>query len=341
MALFCNGKGDCPPYEFAATARRAILRPAMSLLDNAVTSLRLALEDYSSSDDGRLLSAIRNLHAGILLLYKEKLRLLSPPGSDDVLVKAKAKFQHGPNNTLISIGVGKKTVDVAQIRERFNALGVKTHWDRFEKISDLRNDIEHYFTVANRGAIEAMISDTFLIIRDFIHEELGQDPKAVLGDETWSKLLSVSEVVEKERELCRKALTSIDWNSDALADAVLHVSCAECGSPLLFPLENTKETNLQCRSCGEDERFEAYAERAIEAHFASENFYSLKDGGDPATITCPHCHSEGYIVDENRCAVCGESCETTCSVCHQNIPVVELNDGSLCAYCDHMLSKDD
>jgi hypothetical protein len=37
----------------------------MSLLDNAITSLHLGLEDYSSGKDSRLLSAVRNLHAGI------------------------------------------------------------------------------------------------------------------------------------------------------------------------------------------------------------------------------------------------------------------------------------
>lgn len=313
----------------------------MNLLDNAIISLRLALEDYSSPDDGRLLSAVRNLHAGILLLYKEKLRQLSPPGTDDVLVKAKNKFLKGAGGSIVSVGDGKKTANVGQIRDRFAGLGIQTHWDRFDKVNNLRNDVEHYFPTVNRGAMAAMISDTFLIIRDFIHLELGKDPKELLGDEAWAKLLSVSEVVEKEREHCRKALSAIDWKSAALAEAVLDLSCAECGSPLLFPIENTRETNLQCRSCGEDESFEHYAGRAISDHFASENFYSVKDGGDPVSITCPHCGEEGYIVEENCCVICGESCETTCSLCGNSIPVEELNDGSLCGYCDHMLSKDD
>jgi hypothetical protein len=223
----------------------------MSLLDNAITSLHLGLEDYSSGKDARLLSAVRNLHAGILLLYKEKLRLLSPPGSNEVLVKAKSKFEKTPGGGLTSVGDGKKTADVAQIRDRFKALGVNTHWDRFEKVSALRNEVEHYFTTANPGAIEAMISDTFLIIRDFIHDELGQDPKTLLGEEAWAKLLSVSDVVEKERDLCRKALEAIDWESDALAEAVLDLTCAECGSPLLYSMSSTKSTKLQCRSCDE------------------------------------------------------------------------------------------
>ena len=150
----------------------------MTLLDNAVTSIHLALEDFSSTQNGRMISAIRNLHAGILLLYKEKLRRLSPPGTNEVLVKQKVVLQKTGSGGLISVGSGKKTVDVFQIQERFTSLGIQTDWKRFEKINTVRNDIEHYFTTVNRGAMEGAISDTFLIIRDFIHTEL--DRKSVV-----------------------------------------------------------------------------------------------------------------------------------------------------------------
>lgn len=312
-----------------------------SLLDNAVTSLHLALEDYSSGQDARLLSAVRNLHAGILLLYKEKLRQLSPAGTDDVLVMAKTKFQRDPSGHVIPVGTGKKTVDALEIQERFTSLGIKTDWDRFKKINDLRNDIEHRHTTASRGAMQEMISDTFLIIRDFSQAEIQEDPKELLGHKAWNTLLSVSEVYEKEREECEKALESIDWQSAALAEAMLTVTCAECGSSLLFPLGTTKEADLQCRSCGEDTNFEHYAPRAISNHFANKNFRLWKDGGEAIFITCPHCHEDAYIVEENCCALCGESCETECSVCGSAIPVEELSDGSICGYCNHVMSKDD
>jgi hypothetical protein len=75
--------------------------------------------------------------------------------------------------------------------------------------------------------MEGAISDTFLIIRDFIHTELGENPQELLGDAAWAKLLSVSEVFEKERDLCQKALSAIDWESDALAEAVLELACVD------------------------------------------------------------------------------------------------------------------
>jgi hypothetical protein len=60
---------------------------AVTIFNNAITSIQLALEDFSAANEARLLSAVRNLHAGVLLLYKSKLSELSPPGSDDALVK--------------------------------------------------------------------------------------------------------------------------------------------------------------------------------------------------------------------------------------------------------------
>ncbi|HXC37180.1 MAG TPA: hypothetical protein VNV43_14990, partial [Candidatus Acidoferrales bacterium] len=155
------------------------------------------------------------------------------------------------------------------------------------------------------------------------------------------KMLSVSEVLEKERSECQQAIAAINWESDSLVEAISDLTCAECSSPLLLPVAKERGANLRCRSCGEEEKFDHYAPRALTDHFAADNHYSYKDGGDPLTITCPFCCEEAYVVSENKCILCGESCETECSRCGNEIPVCELNDGSLCGYCDHMMSKDD
>jgi hypothetical protein len=60
-----------------------------SLLENAIVSMQLGLEDYASEDHRRVLSAARNLYAGVLLLCKEVLRRLSPAGSNDILIRTK------------------------------------------------------------------------------------------------------------------------------------------------------------------------------------------------------------------------------------------------------------
>ena len=122
-----------------AIEQRRKIQTVMTLLDNAITSIRVALEDFSSTQNERMISAIRNLHAGVILLYKEKLRRLSPPNTNDALVKQKVVLQKTSGGGLISVGAGKKTVDVSQIQERFASLGIQTDWKRFEKINSLRN----------------------------------------------------------------------------------------------------------------------------------------------------------------------------------------------------------
>ena len=63
----------------------------MSILKNAIDSIEIGLEDYNTGEERRFLSATRNLYAGILLLFKYKLVLLSPPDSDEVLIKTSIK----------------------------------------------------------------------------------------------------------------------------------------------------------------------------------------------------------------------------------------------------------
>lgn len=41
----------------------------MSILKNAIDSIQVGVEDFQSDDDRRCVSAVRNIGAGILLLY--------------------------------------------------------------------------------------------------------------------------------------------------------------------------------------------------------------------------------------------------------------------------------
>jgi hypothetical protein len=59
------------------------------LLKNAVVSIQLGLEDFAADDERRIISTARNLYSGVLLLAKEVLRQLSPPGSNDILIRIK------------------------------------------------------------------------------------------------------------------------------------------------------------------------------------------------------------------------------------------------------------
>ena len=103
-------------------------RGARHLLTNAVHSIEVGVEDFRSTDPRRLASAVRNVQAGILLLCKEKLRQLSPPTSDEVLIKQRIVSEIDAAGQLVFKGQGDKTVDEHQIIERFTQLGIHLDW---------------------------------------------------------------------------------------------------------------------------------------------------------------------------------------------------------------------
>lgn len=316
----------------------------MSILQNAIDSIALGIEDYESSDSRRLISCTRNLFAGILLLFKHKLVDLSPPGSDEVLIKQRVLPILDSTDGLKWVGTGDKTVDVQQIRERFSNLGIAVDWKRVEKINKYRNDVEHYHSPLSQNAVRALIADSFLVIRDFVRNHLGQDPLDLFGTETWEALTSVAEVYEIEKKECLKNIDAIDWKYDSLEDALLDFRCTECGSGLIdvsspSPGADRWEVNFRCRSCGKVWNFETMAEKVIMEYYGGQNYLAFKEGGDPATITCPECGHDTYLLEEDCCVICEVSVERECQRCGMDIPAVEIDGSGYCSWCSHMIAK--
>lgn len=225
----------------------------MNLLTNAVSSINVGVEDYKAGTPERLLSAVRNIHAGVLLLYKEALRRRSPAGTDDVLLKSVIRPQTNAAGELVFVGSGKKTVEVFEMQRRFEALGIYTDWKLLKKIGDARNELEHYVPTQTQAGLEGLIASAFNIIRDFTKRELKEDPLKLFGEETWQEMLEVTEVYEKELVECKAAMKAEDWESEALAAGITELTCLECGSDLLCLAVADGETILTCSKCGETE----------------------------------------------------------------------------------------
>jgi hypothetical protein len=245
----------------------------MDLLTNAIESIQVGVEDYQAGSRPRLLSAVRNIHAGILLLYKEALRRASPDGSNDALMMAKILPSGDASGNVVFVGVGKKTVDTQQIKERFEALGIETDWKRFERINEARNDVEHLYPRLDQKGLEGLISDSFLLVRDFIAKELDDDPLALLGEETWQTMLKVAEVYQKEKEECQRLVNEANWPTPILREGVLDLSCPACSGDLLKPAEDSShEITLQCISCGEEQSPESYVPKALASALSDEAY---------------------------------------------------------------------
>tara|TARA_R110002111_G_scaffold26460_1_gene57298 strand:+ start:317 stop:1258 length:942 start_codon:yes stop_codon:yes gene_type:complete len=313
----------------------------MSILQNAIDSIELGIEDYESKDPKRLLSSVRNIYAGILLLFKHKLAILSAD-ADEALIKQKVLPVLEDGKTVWK-GKGKKTVDFHQIRERLDSLGISVDWARLEVIQKHRNNIEHYYASVKPETIRQYISDCFLIIRDFIVEHLGSDPRVVLGDATWNCLLNEHEVHAAERKLCLEQIEALEWLSSTAISWLNSALCNECGSDLLRPKgksDRDSTQSIECSICGMEWDIEDLLELTGSPH---DTFRSRKDGDGPHTGECPNCGRQGYDDIDQECAICGEKGPYICIRCGTEIIVEELSwdNSNLCGYCTHVSSKDD
>ncbi len=311
----------------------------MDLLTNATSSIRLGVEDFLAGSSDRMLSAVRNIHAGVLLLYKEALRRKSPDDSNDVLVKAQMRPKLDSSGILTFVGFGKKTVDIGQIKERFSGLGIQTDWALLDKITAARNDLEHYVPNHSQAALQGLMTNAFTIIRDFVTKELGEDPLQLLGEATWKAMLDVSTVYEEERASCEAAREAIDWESDALEEGVAELSCRDCGSDLLRPTNLNNEILLECSRCGSADSREAYVPRAIKLALEGDAYSAMKDGGDDPYASCPECGADAYVMSERRCALCHAEAQHDCERCGSDIPASEMGSSPMCGYCQYMYEK--
>lgn len=316
----------------------------MSILKNAIDSIAMGLEDYETSkiDDRRIISCTRNIYSGILLLFKHKLSSMSAENTDEALIKEKVSPKV-IDNEILWVGKGKKTVDYQSIKDRFESLSIDVDWDRIDKINTYRNNVEHYFSTLEHRAIQGLISNSFIIIRDFIHEQLDQDPKVLLGSESWLTLVDVHEVYEKEKQACTELIEAVNFFSDTIEKAFISYSCTECGSDLIYPKKSRKdaaENIFVCKSCDTEFYYEEIVSPAVIKHYEYEVYIAIKDGGDSPLADCPFCGG-AYLYEEEICAQCGESASHSCDICGSNIPPEELSDDSVCGYCSHIISKND
>ncbi len=317
----------------------------MSLLINAVESVQVGIEDYLMNDSKRYLSAARNICAAVLLLYKEKLCRLSPLHDKEALIKKDIRPTYDDEGNVIFIGKGKRTVDVQEIKERFSSLKIEVNWRRFDELSQLRNDIEHYYTDKSPDAVREIVAKSFILIRDFISEHLEEQPRQLLGDKCWQALLETADVYAAEEEACRKSLEQVDWKYQTLENALTKIRCLVCHSNLIKCKngdadEYSISVPLICISCGEEFDFGDVVEQCLSDSLAAETYTALKNGDEAPLETCPDCYRDTYMITEAHCAVCDYELEyLECYRCGNSLSLDEQCLDGLCSYCQHKWQK--
>ncbi|AZA90028.1 Uncharacterised protein [Chryseobacterium nakagawai] len=319
----------------------------MKILENAVDAIEIGLEDYKSEDPRRSKSAIRNIFAGMLLLFKEKLRRMSPEGSDDVLIKQSIKPKMGSNGDWSFLGSGKKTVDVQQIKDRFGGLGIQVDWMAFDQINKLRNNIEHYYTDEAPSVVNEIVSKSFKIIRDFSKTYLEIEAADLLEQSSWDIFLEVDEVYEKEKEESIESFNQVNWTYSSLARAIQHVRCTACDSELVQAIKDQvyepgRPLALNCKKCGNEFDLEDVLNDCLEEEFGIEAHIAIMDGGDSPYADCPDCNEPTYIFEDDCCLSCGYiQVNKECHVCGTSLDLEEAYEGAVCYAHKRLLEEDD
>ena len=314
-----------------------------SLFENAIQSIQLGIEDYGHNDPKRALSAVRNFYAGTLLLAKEVLVRAAPKAP--IMNVIGSKFVPVPDgNGNVTFEANNKTVDFAEIGERFKLFNLTINKSALADLNKIRNDMEHLYSSATSKKVREAIARAFPVVVA-LFQQLQEEPAKHLGD-SWKSMLDVKAVFDGELAACDASFANVDWESHAMANAPR--VCPNCGSRLVQQRDSANEAHenadASCRQCGVSIDAQDLVEAALKALFERDNHEAYKNGGGPSLGRCPECNLETYVMsgDENGCAWCelelGE-----CQRCFTDLTPdnVSWDSNEFCSYCDNAMSKDD
>lgn len=316
-----------------------------SLLENAIASIRMGIEDFRQQDSDRDISAVRNFYAGVLLLAKEAIIRAAPEADPQMVIGAKLKPVPDGAGGIAMEQVGHSTIDFQQISERAKDFGVTLDHKALRDLNRIRNDMEHHYTNESANSIRAAISKGFPVTTS-LFKQLGEDPVELLG-ESWKTMLETKEVYDQELAEARATLANVTWHSSVVGAAIF--KCSECQSELI---EQTDPDNgsqdfveLRCRTCGAFPDLGDEVERIISQRYGSEAYVRFKETGEDGPVyQCPVCEKHTLTEDDPICANCGEELDysSECTRCGNSIGIQEYLDGAdggLCGYCQHVFDK--
>lgn len=319
----------------------------MNLFENAIAAIQVGIEDFESKDERRALSSVRNIFSGLVLLYKSKLWELSPQNDEYLLIKNDLLYQIQDDRVFVSSKKPKdrpgKTVNIHQIQERFDSLCIDVNWGLFDKLKKERDNIEHFYSSRDNLLLRNTVNDAFSLISDFIESHLELDVKETLGQEYWQVLIKNQKVYSVEKEKCNKLIESIECSFDWVKPYLNKITCEFCGSDLVSISEDSLyEFNcveLKCRNC---DKSITDIPRYVVNMIAREryDFEASKSGWNDVAI-CPSCSEECFIRGENVCLSCDyQPINLVCRYCETETDIENLDEDSICSYCNHRFSKD-
>jgi hypothetical protein len=332
------------------------------LYDNAIVSIQLGIEDFKlsqlseaiDSNPARTLSSVRNLYAGLLLLFKYRIAksvksdeqayelihnpppkvLPKPDGNGGVIWEPNGNFK-------------PTTIDLDKIKERFEAFHINTDWTAVEKIRECRNHLEHLHPKNTFGEVAGFVAGLFPVLSDFITYELRQEPQKILGT-AWETMLEQSNFYTQKVTECETSWRDADIPT-GMQEFITGCNCVECGSDLLrasiadldagFTVsENDDVFKYSCIHCGEKDLIAPLLMNGFEDEF----FFWPPNGDEPTYEQCYQCGHDTFVIHEKSCRWCESALDYgECSFCGDPLSQDEQENGGLCGYHYHMSTKDD
>lgn len=302
---------------------------SQKLLNNAIASIRMGVEDFKSANDGdeeRSLSAARNLYAGVLQLFKYRLAMKIDDGSK-LLFKARP-VRRGRGFTY-EVDPGKQSIDFEEIKSLFKEFEVDTDWVVMGQVRKERNNIEHLHPRQSVGVMNKFLYQLFPLIERFVREELNDSPATLLS-RAWDEMISHQEFFDSQRKECLKA-----WESCVHRKAVSfteQLECEACCSPLVMPDARSSDCQVHmnhgyvCKQCGNEGRSETLFYLLLELIDSRDPFDS-----DSLPSECACCGLSAFSYSKNLCLVCGYELKfATCAHCETQIVP---DSGQLCDRC--------
>ncbi len=315
------------------------------LFENAISSIRMGIEDFGQQDADRDVSAVRNFYAGVLLLVKEALIRAAPEADPLLVIGSKMKPVPDGAGGIAMKQVGHGTVDFQQISERAKDFGISLDSSALKTLNGIRNDMEHHYTAQTSNAIRAAIAKGFPVVASLLRQ-MNETPVDLLGD-VWGKMLQTKELYDQQLSEARATLKGVRWFSASINETSF--KCTECQSELVEQVDSDNYEQeiikLRCKTCGEENEIEEAVEQAVDRLYGADSYIRAKETGEAGPIyTCPSCQYETLIESEGACASCGDKVNYTdeCIRCGEGIPFQDFLDGidgGLCSYCSYIKDK--
>jgi hypothetical protein len=322
----------------------------MTMLDNAVSSIRLGVEDFKAipADEARALSAIRNLSAGLLLMFKVKLQELSPADSKEALLKQHVTTGLDADGNPVWVGKGGQTVDVRTIEERLVNLGVEgIEWSLLRKLTTMRNDVEHYYSKLPASGLAEAMAASFHLIQQFVPRYLDRTPMELLGDDLWRFLTAQEIFYNRELEICQTANKQVPWGHELLRNSVELLQCPACGSLLIKPVTlviDASEIAFACTCCASNSTYTEAAENIATNYHYADLYSAFTQGGEAPLEHCSSCGHFSYLTEEFECFLClQDSPGPACAECGATLESqIDKDDDMtrLCGMCRYAIEAD-